>query len=397
MDRKGSLSILDLILVLMERKVFVLVFMGIVSTAAIILTLVLPKSYSAKAVILPPATNQMSLPLGSLAGGDAVVSNLMRSLNLFGAGGGTDQLLSILDSRKLADRAIRKFDLETHYKFRGKKYFPEDVIRAFHLNLKVKENDFGNIEVSFMDKSPDRAYKMANFIVEQLDSINYQIAKEHAGYSRRFFEERLLRIKSDLDTAHNRFAKFKLANNYLDLEKQIESTVDVLAGIETERMSLELEIDQLRSKLGGDNQRLRELIREKGILEKRSKAFLTKGDGEILVALKSTPTLGIEYAYLFRDVKVQEAIYQFVLQMFEQAKMNEANNVPTVRVLEHAYLPKKRARPKRAIICILIFFSGLVVVSTIVVTQAWFARQRREDTETYRKLADLGAHLKFRK
>ena len=401
MEKKDSLSFLDLLLVLFERKRFIIIWMACISAFAIALALLLPSTYAAKVVILPPSSSQMGLPLGGLmggmGGGDQAMSSLLRSFNILGSGGGTDQLLSILDSRRLAEIAINKFDLVTHYKFKGKKHYPEDVIKKFHQALKVQENDLDNIELSVEDKDPQLAYEMANFIVDELDSINYLISKEHAGFSRRFFEERLAKIKSDLDSAHGRFANFKVKNNYLDMDKQVKSTLDVLSNMESERMAMDVEIDQIRSKLGGESQRLRELLKERSVLEKKSKSFLNNGDGDVLIALKDTPRLGIEYAYLYRDVKVQEALYQFVLQMFEQAKMNEANNVPTVRILEHAYFPKKRATPKRGVLCILIFFSGLVVISGWVVVQAWIAGQRAQGTDTYHKLKAVKGHLTFRK
>lgn len=397
----GKISLLDLLLVLLERKWFLIAGMLVVSISAVILTMVLPKSYSAKAVVLPPSSS-MSMPLGSLLGGgggsDAPISGLLKSFNLFGSSAGTEQLRSILDSRRLAEKVIAEFDLETHYKFKErKKYYPEDVIRSFHQALKVVENDWGNLEISVQDKTPERAQGMVNFIVSQLDSINYILAKEHAGFSRRFFEERLAVIRADLDSAHARFARFKIKNNYLDLDKQVESTVDVLANIEAERMAIDLQIDQLRNKMGGDNQRVNELVRERTVLARKMEGYMSKGDGEVLVALRSTPTLGIEYAYLFRDVKVQETLFQFVLQMFEQAKMNEANNVPTVRVLEYASLPKKKVKPKRMIICLLAFFAGFVFLSCWILIGKWLAVQRTAGTDTYRKLALLGSHLRLRR
>ena len=370
-----------------------------ISIVAVVLTMVLPKSYTAKAVIMPPS-NQMGSGLGALLGGsgDAAVSGLLRSFNILGSSTGTDQFFSILDSRRLADIVIKEFDLAKHYKFKKKKkYYPEDVVKRFHQYMKVGETDFGAIEISITDKNPDTALAMANYIVSQLDTINYLLAKEHAGFSRRFFEERLSVIRSDLDSAHSRFARFKIKNNYLDLEKQIKSTVDVLAGVEADRVTMDLKIAQMRNKMGGDNERLAELLRERTVLSKKIEGYMNEGDGSVLLALKSTPTLGIEYAYLFRDVKVQEILYNFVLQMYEQAKMNEANNVPTVTILEHASYPYKKTRPKRMIICLLTFFSGFVVVSSIVLLQKWFAGQKRIETETYRKLAAVAGHLRIRK
>jgi uncharacterized protein involved in exopolysaccharide biosynthesis len=113
-----------------------------------------------------------------------------------------------------------------------------------------------------------------------------------------------------------------------------------------------------------------------------------------VLPLQKTPELGIQYAYLFRDVKVHETLYAFILQMYEQAKFQEANNSPSVSVLERARVPEKRARPKRAVVCLLAFFVGFILLSSWVLVTHWYGVQAGRRTPTYLKLQKVFAHLR---
>ena len=87
-------------------------------------------------------------------------------------------------------------------------------------------------------------------------------------------------------------------------------------------------------------------------------------------------------------------LYAFLLQNFEQAKLSEANNTPTVNVLEYARPPQKKSRPKRAIICLLIFFAGFIVVSMAIFIMKWYEVQSNDKTEAYNKITTLVTYLK---
>jgi tyrosine-protein kinase Etk/Wzc len=124
---------------------------------------------------------------------------------------------------------------------------------------------------------------------------------------------------------------------------------------------------------------------------------MDNGSGDLIVALKKAPQKGVEYAYLMRDVKVQESLYKFVIQLFEQAKFTEANTIPSVQVLEWAKIPQKKTRPKRSIICIMIFFVGLVGNTLYILSREWLAVQKAQNTELYQKLLQIRHLMAIRK
>ena len=335
--------------------------------------------------------------LGSLISKELPVSGILKSMDL-GGGSDADNFLSVLESRRMAEIVLRRFDLVRHYGFnKMKKYYIEDLLKAFHRNTKIVENDYGNIEVAVTDSSPGMAADIANFMLLELDTITYRLAKESARNSRVFFEERLALIRQDLDTAAQRLTEFQTKNNYIDLEHQTKSSVEALAQFEAQKMALDLEISQLQSQYGSSgNQRIAELQKQKAVIGREIGKYMATGGGNLIIALKDAPAKSVKYGYLLRDVKIQESLYEFVLQLFEQAKFSESNDVPAVQALEYAQPPQKKTRPKRSIVCIMFFVAGCFAMTAYITWSKWMSGQKRRNTPFYKKAQYLVDLLLFR-
>ncbi len=385
-----GLGLLDIVLILLGRKMFMLVGMILISAGALITVFVMEKSYTATAVLLPPKSNSSS-PLGSLMG-DIPIGGLLRSMDMFGKED-NNRYLTILDSRTLAESVIRRFDLPHHYKF--KKPPPiEDAIKALNKHYSFEEDKMDNIEITVKDRDPRLAADMINFIIQKLDSMSFDLAKQSAKGSRIFFEERLRLMTATLDSVHHKLADFQVKNNMIDLDGQVKATVEALAGIEAEAMSTKIEKDELASKFGSQNTRVSELTKKEGVLKRRIENYMQEGSGSLIMPLRKTPELAINYAYLYRDVKIQESLYAYILQMYEQAKFREANNSPVVTAMEMAETPQKRSSPKRGAICILAFFVGFVLLSLLVLIEHWYRRHRESGTPVYFKLQEAFGHFR---
>lgn len=395
MDEPRKVGLLDLVIILLERKWFFIISMLVFCIAGVGISKVLTKYYTAKAVIMKPA-QKLPSGLGSLLGKELPVSGLLKSMDLGQAE--SDFLLSILQSGRLAGKTIDRFNLVHYYGFdKLKKYYIEDVVKTFHKSVKVFENDYGNIEVSVVDTSPAMAANIANFMVCELDTITYQLGKESARNSRIFFEERLAIIKHDLDSASRQFTRFQTENNYIELEQQTKSSIEALAQFEAQKMAIDLEIAQLQSQFGAGNPRVSELQKQKSVIERKINGYMATGGGGLIISLKDVPQKSVQYGYLLRDTKVQESLYEFVLQLYEQAKFSEANNVPSVQVLDWAGPPQKKTRPKRAVICLLFFFVGFALTTTYLVAAKWYGIQKQNDTAFYKKFNRALGLLTFRR
>lgn len=393
---ENKINILDLLIILLEKKVVFIVSMLVFCCAGVAISMLMTKYYSATAVIIKPA-QKMSPALGSLLGKDIPVSGLLKSMDIFGSND-LDQFLGVLNSRRLAEKTIVQYNLVHHYGYdKSKKYYIEDVVRTFQKSTRIAEDHFGNIEITVTDTSPEIASKIANYMVVQLDSITYALSKESARNSRLFFAERLGIIKADLDSASRAFTNFQIQNNYINLDAQVKSTIETLAGLEAQKIALEMEMEQIKNQFGQNNQRTQELQKNKSVIQKQIKYYMDAGGGNLMVSLKHAPTAATAYGELMRNVKMQETLYEFALQMVEQSKFIEANNTPAVQVLEFAQPPHKKTRPKRAMICMFFFVAGFIITVTGILSLQWLSNQRKMQTNTHKKISYLFSLLKFRK
>ena len=84
------------------------------------------------------------------------------------------------------------------------------------------------------------------------------------------------------------------------------------------------------------------------------------------------PALGLTYADLDRKVLVEEALWETMTKQYELAKVQEAKEVPTVRVLDSANVPERKSSPVRSAVVILGALSSLLVAIVFVVAKnAW--------------------------
>ncbi len=84
------------------------------------------------------------------------------------------------------------------------------------------------------------------------------------------------------------------------------------------------------------------------------------------------PLLGVAYADLFRRMQIQEAVYETLTQQFELAKVQEAKETPSVKVLDAASLPERKSFPPRTLIAVLgAFLAASAAVMMVVARSNW--------------------------
>ena len=82
--------------------------------------------------------------------------------------------------------------------------------------------------------------------------------------------------------------------------------------------------------------------------------------------LSDIPELSIQLYRLKREVEIQNNLFTFLTQQYEEAKIQEAKNTPTIQILDIAVTPQEKYKPMRVLI---IVFAGIFsfLFSSIVV------------------------------
>jgi hypothetical protein len=93
--------------------------------------------------------------------------------------------------------------------------------------------------------------------------------------------------------------------------------------------------------------------------------------------MRSLPLLGVTYADLYRRVQIQEAVFETLTQQYELAKVQEAKETPSVKVLDAANVPERKSFPPRTLTMLLtaFFVLGLATIGVL-------ARERWEKTDS---------------
>jgi uncharacterized protein involved in exopolysaccharide biosynthesis len=97
---------------------------------------------------------------------------------------------------------------------------------------------------------------------------------------------------------------------------------------------------------------------------------------KILVPFRKTPELTVQYIRLFRDVEIQYKILQFITPMYEQAKVEERRQTPSVLVLDRAFPAERKARPRTVLYTLLAFVIALMLGVAGILPREAFERMK---------------------
>ena len=105
------------------------------------------------------------------------------------------------------------------------------------------------------------------------------------------------------------------------------------------------------------------------------------------------PAVGLELARLTREAAIQEAVFELLTQQYEQAKIVEVRDTPTVQVLDRAVPPERKSYPPRRKIVVVGF-----VLSVFVGTGAAFFLEHVEKLQgrpkEYEEWIGMGGQIK---
>jgi hypothetical protein len=74
--------------------------------------------------------------------------------------------------------------------------------------------------------------------------------------------------------------------------------------------------------------------------------------------------LGVTWADLYRQAKIQEVVLETLTKQYELAKVQEAKEIPTVKVLDVANIPDKKSFPPHLLI---IFVGTMIAIAVVMV------------------------------
>jgi|WetSurMetagenome_2_1015567.scaffolds.fasta_scaffold01840_4 tyrosine-protein kinase Etk/Wzc len=371
----NSILIIEYFKIILSYKYFIIISTIIVALIVTILVyfILQPIFYSSGSV---KTTGKSSSGLASMLGGGNLPD--IGGLSDLAGGSASKELAlyeNILISRRCIEEIIIKFDLMSEWKIK----FMQDAIKNFRENvLDIKKDKVaGTIEIGANDVDPQRAKDITEFLIFQLNKINTEMNIQNAKSNREFIETRYNQTLVDLKKAEDSLKQYQDIYGFAP-DVQVKAVTQTEVQLEAEIKSEQLKLDLIKKILSPEQSEVKQQEDKINFLQKTLDEIKNSTDNSTKLRLKGTPDIILNYFRLSRNVEIQNKILTTILPIFEQAKIEEKRETPSVIILDSPFLPEHKIKPKRITSILISIMVTLVLTSVASIFYHTFFKKLRE-------------------
>jgi uncharacterized protein involved in exopolysaccharide biosynthesis len=343
---------------LVAWRKFIIIATFVTAVIVAVISLLLPKWYTATASIFPP----------DQGGGMPMYAELIQSLQMpllgqMGTGARPETIfIDMMKSRFVGERLVDEFNLFEVYDVD----LIEDALYELHSHTTSTLQENGLITVSFEARDPQMAADVANRYISLLDEFNQQLNATRASRKKEFIQEQLSKRELTLADAEWKLKVFQETNKTLDINEQLGAAMSIVSDLTAKAIALETELMILEHYAESTSEEYRQKKLEyEQVLEQLKKLKInTDQDEEDLLrsyipTLEDIPELALDMLRLKRNVEIENTVYIMLVKELEKARIEEARDTPTVQVMDRASVPNLRSRPRRKVMVVVGGIAGL--------------------------------------
>ena len=389
-----SFSLLDIFIILLLKKKRILIHFLAATAASIALSYIIPKTYKATTLFLPPFSetprlSSLSLGLGLNLGGEIAFT--------------PQQIESMLASRKILEQTVHKFELMKIYKTSKQPNRMERALRKLKGNMDVgvvtesglTQNTVVHFALSVTDKDRNRAADMANFLVKSLNAAMNELSWSQYAYSVGFIKGRLDSVVLQKSEVQRRLAQFQKTNKVYspEMKEQVLASVATYAELKKQKIMGEIEKNLLMFDREKNNREV--LFADKKIkqLDEKMSQIEKSRSPEVLPGLDYSVDIAYDYINMVQETEVLTRLELLLRQQYEETRIKSARQAPEVRVIDKAVPPEWKNFPKKSIL-VSVFVGIYMTILLISVLVGYGVSQASEGTR--RKLAEFREAASFR-
>lgn len=282
--------------------------------------------YKSTVILYPVSTNSVSKPLLSDQPGKG------EDLMTFGEDEQAEQLLQILNSNKIRDRIISKFNLMMHYGIDSSdEYKNSNLYKEYEKNITFRRTEFMAVQITVMDEDPQMAADIANKISDLLDSTKNDMLRHRA-------KQGLSIVEAE----------------YKTVQAEVQKIVDSLVTIGR------LGVNDVNYQSQALNQQM---------------AIATMNNNRTAMAAlqKRLDILGMYggiYTSLDNALKYKTEQMTLLQSKYKEAKVDAEEDMPQKFIVDNAYKAEKKSYPVRWLIILVSTFSALfLAVMAIIIIE----------------------------
>ncbi len=363
-EERKEIDILDLLAALYAGKGLVIGGTLAMCVLAGALTFLIPREFESTVQILPPKEQKQGFGFS-----DLLSALPIPTLRLGEKGTPADIFVATLKSRLTRRVMIEKFNLLERYGAESM----TDAVEILAEKTIVDKTEDGTILIAVLDQDPQTAADMAMHYTVILDKTNKKIAQITASERLLFVRSLLSDEDEKLEVKMKSMQEFQSEHNAIAIEDQARAVITAAAAMQTDAMELEI-VRQgfILSGLDENHDKVKKLKREI-LLRQEAMTFLREGiepagsgdslkgktlrleiEQNLFLPLREIPNVAQEYAKLEKDVLVQKALLQLLLQQEAEALIEAKNTTSTVQILDPAVPAEIKAKPQRLLIVFIV-------------------------------------------
>lgn len=362
---EDEINLIDLIYPIYKRRRFLYLFCILITLGVGVITFFLPKSYESTAVILPESMENDA--------GSGVRTAFLEQFGIAGIGGSrstpSGMFEALLNSSELAWEVLKRYDYFSVMGIDRKREKRAAHSFADSVNVTRSKTD-PTISVKIESHNPVLSADLANTYVKALDEYNRINIFTTSRRLKEYIEKRIDVADKELDQAQKELREFQEKNRAISISKQAEATLEVLAAMEARRVDLEVQIAAKEKFYKGPHREIEQLDAQMEALQKNIDRLTyskessvpvenEKGKVEFYIPLTRIPRLNFDESKLLLNVKAKTGVMSMLTTQLEQAKLDEAKDMPTINILDSARPPEEPVKPSIKLNVILGFIVSL--------------------------------------
>ena len=324
--KQSDFNSINFVLFLWKRRKILAIVTVIAIAASVVFSMpffITPK-YKSTVVMFPTSTNSISKAL--LAQNQGAKQDILQ----FGEEEQSEQLLQMLNSSKIRNRIIEKYDLMKHYEIDSTSPYKNTLLaKEFESNITFRRTENMAVEIAVMDKSPEMAANIANDIADLLDSTKIKMQRERAINGFLIVEKAYNEMRNQIQIMEDSLTKLRELGVH-DYETQAEMINQQLA-IELARNPNSNAVKALDAKL----------------------AMLAKYAG---------PYVSIRDQLEYEKRQLTE-----IKAKYEEAKVDAEEELPQTFRVDNAFKAEKKSYPVRWLIVLITTVSALLLTVFVLI------------------------------
>ncbi len=366
----------------------------VVTLLTVVISLVLPKKWTAATVILAPSPSTSSLNVEDI--GSAYTMSSMALSALPGIISPSDVIAGVLQSETIMKKIIDRFDLMKRFKTKKLDETFKKVTKMTDISITKQQM----IKIAVSTNDPQFSADIANAYVEEIDKFNKDVLMTTGKQFRVFLEKRLKEAEEELKTAAESLKFFQEKTKIFSLEHETKKSIELLGTLQGQIIAKKVQLNALKSYSYKGNPQILKLQKEISALEKQIKELeygspdAKKSDKKkdfgigFSVSLSDVPEIGLKLTKLEMNLEVKKTVYSLLAEQYEKARILESKDTPTITVLDKARPPELRSFPRRRKLVVMFFVLSVIYGFGLAILCEGFERIK-SNRQKYSRLLTL--------